>query len=958
MPSGPVDVVVVLVAHDGAGWLPRTLAALQASTTRPAAVVGVDTGSRDASPHLLAAACDAVVPLPRGAGYPAAVRAGLAAAPPSRWLWLLHDDSAPAPDALQALLAHADADPSAVLLGPKAVSWDDPRRVVEAGLTVDGDGVLVRVLEPGEPDQGQHDAVRDVLAVGTAGALVRRDVWDAVGGLDPALPLGRDDVDLGWRVNGFGGRVVVVPAAVVQHARALAVGLREPDALDGRRLAAVDRQQAVRLRLAFAPVLPLAVLGVLVTGLLRALLLLLSRCPGDAADELRALAVRPGPARSTRAGARRVPARSLRPLVARRRTRVLETLTGLGARLPQRSPVPLRQRPGLLLGLGLLVVAVLAERSLLPGTGPVLAGGRLLPAPPGATDLWDAYGRTGAPPVLALLAVLAGPLLGSARAAVDVVVLLSVPLAALSAYGCAAPLVRGRALRAWAAATWALLPVATGAVAAGRLDTALGQVLLPPLLLLGVRLLARDRAPDGGRLAARTGLLLAVLVAATPLLWPLAAVLLLAGALGGRLDDVPVGPRLRPVGLALAVPLLVLLPWSASLLRSPGQVLRGPWPAGADLAEPVGGLGLALLHPGGPGLPAQALTAGLVLAALAGTSRRGRRRRTAVLGWLTTLASLAAAGVLVRLSVDGARVWPGPALQLAAAGLLVAAVVGGEGLRGRLQREAFGARQLLAGGVAVLAAVTPVLLGAGWVVRGADGPLRRDAAPALPAFARAELAEQPGVRALVLQAAPGRPLRYAVVGGQGARLGDAPDASRLGGVVADLASGRGGVPALSTRAVRYVAVRGSSPALVATLDGQAGLVRRGQGSLWQVSAPTSLLLVLPPAAAAAARLGDPGPDPDLLRTSPPVPVGRSLGPGPAGRLLVLARPAGRGWTATLAGRPLRGVPAWGWAQAFVLPPTGGRVVVRHDEGHRGLLLAGQALLLVGAAVVAGPGGRP
>ena len=36
-----------------------------------------------------------------------------------------------------------------------------------------------------EVDQGQHDGRSDVLAVGTAGMLVRREVWDRLGGPDP-----------------------------------------------------------------------------------------------------------------------------------------------------------------------------------------------------------------------------------------------------------------------------------------------------------------------------------------------------------------------------------------------------------------------------------------------------------------------------------------------------------------------------------------------------------------------------------------------------------------------------------------------------------------------------------------------------------------------------------------------------------------------------------------------------
>jgi len=48
--------------------------------------------------------------------------------------------------------------------------------------------------------------------------LVRRDVWDALGGPDPAVRRGRDDLDLCRRAHQAGHRVVVVPRAVVAHA--------------------------------------------------------------------------------------------------------------------------------------------------------------------------------------------------------------------------------------------------------------------------------------------------------------------------------------------------------------------------------------------------------------------------------------------------------------------------------------------------------------------------------------------------------------------------------------------------------------------------------------------------------------------------------------------------------------------------------------------------------------------
>ena len=38
-----------------------------------------------------------------------------------------------------------------------------------------------------ELDQGQYDRMSDVLSVGDAGLLIRPDVFDQIGGADPAL---------------------------------------------------------------------------------------------------------------------------------------------------------------------------------------------------------------------------------------------------------------------------------------------------------------------------------------------------------------------------------------------------------------------------------------------------------------------------------------------------------------------------------------------------------------------------------------------------------------------------------------------------------------------------------------------------------------------------------------------------------------------------------------------------
>src|SRR5207249_1039456 len=130
------------------------------------------------------------------------------------------------------MLERAEESPSATVIGPKVLSWDR-NRLLEIGVTIDGSGMRETGLELREADQGQHDAVTDVLAVGTAGMLVRRDEWDRAGGFDEMFAVYGDDLDFGWRVRAAGGRVLVAPAAVVRHVAALSSGTRTPGAVHG-----------------------------------------------------------------------------------------------------------------------------------------------------------------------------------------------------------------------------------------------------------------------------------------------------------------------------------------------------------------------------------------------------------------------------------------------------------------------------------------------------------------------------------------------------------------------------------------------------------------------------------------------------------------------------------------------------------------------------------------------------
>ena len=993
-------VTAVLVVHDGAPRLAGCLEAIREQRRRPQRLVVVDTGSVDGSADVVAGAADDIVlvRLPRDTGFPAAVAAGLAAAdaspaprrraPVTDRVWLLHDDSRPEPEALHELLAEAERSESATVLGCKQVDLDGIH-LVEMGVTVDASGRRRTGLDAHEVDQGQHDEFREVLAVSTAGMLVRRDVWDRLGGLDATWPLFGDDIDFGWRANAAGERVVVVPAAVVRHDFALSTGRRNADALGDTRPQVARRRHGMQVLLAntAAPLVPLLVVRAVLSGLVASAGRLLGGQLRAAADELAILGstLRSLPAIAAARRRRRLtrvrPHREIRPLLARgsapgRRDMDAWVARWRRGRRSDARDQGWRDRPLLWLTLTLLVVALVADRGLFGGP---LHGGRLLPAPAGASDLWSMYtagwhgvgiGSTSpTPPWVAALAALSTILFGKPWLVVDLLMLGAVPLAGWTAYAAGSAVSRSRWLRAAAAAAYALLPVTTGAVAGGRLDVVVVVVLLPVTAWALVRAVRPDdRSPS---LPVAAGLLLAVGVAFAPLLWAVVGVVGLAVIVASIR---PLGGAVARLLLALGAVFLALLPWSWSLAAHPSLAVRG-WGLADTFALPrpqaVGDL--VLLHPGGSAQPPAWLLVGYVLAAVAALLRNSQRALSRA-AFTAFVVAVAAAVAATRLDVPGGgdttRYWTGVPLAVASMAAVCCAVVAADGARSALARHAFGWRQIGAGLVTVAVAVAGVGAAVMWMGRGAAQPLTARNAQLLPAFAAATVGLPTAPRALVLRARPAG-VGYALVrSSAGPQLGDADLAAettrsaraarvRLGDAVARLTAGDpDAAPLLTEFGITQVVTRVADDRSLSGLlrvDGltpvptSAVVVRRAAASAGE-------LVVLEPGAAGQVRAGQP-PAASARPAALPSHAGRAtirLRPGPGGRLLVLAEPVDRHWRATLDGRPLRRATAYGWAQAWQLPVTGGRLDVSRMSDGRGRRLLLQLGVLVALVLAARP----
>ena len=129
---------------------------------------------------------------------------------------ICHDDVALEPDAIRVMVVESLRS-NAGIVGPKLVDWAEPDRLQHVGLVVDRFGVTAEIVEPGERDQEQHDAIGDVFAVPSACLLIRSDLFELLQGYDDAMTFRGEDVDLCWRAQLVGARVLVVPDAVVRH---------------------------------------------------------------------------------------------------------------------------------------------------------------------------------------------------------------------------------------------------------------------------------------------------------------------------------------------------------------------------------------------------------------------------------------------------------------------------------------------------------------------------------------------------------------------------------------------------------------------------------------------------------------------------------------------------------------------------------------------------------------------
>ena len=765
-------VTAILVVRNGEEWLDRTLPALAAQTRRPDEFVLVDAASSDGSAaRLTAASPTRFVSAPAGS-FGTAIGHALQSLGPAEssdeWLWLLTADTAPDPRALERLLAAVEVAPSVSIAGPKLVDPDDPARLLSFGESISRQGETVRLVED-ELDQAQYDADNDVLGVTTSAMLVRRSAWAELGGFDPGLPTTDAGLDFSIRTRLAGARVVRVPdARVSRGAPPEDFGRRRPWRVRVR--ARLGRAAQLHRRMVYAPggALVFHWLSLVPLAVLRSIGHLLGKRPGLIGGELAsgfaaAFDGSVGGARARLKRTRRIPWAAIAPLrvtpdeLRERRAAARERRAG-GIDEPE------LVRASFFSGGGAWIVMLAA----LTGIGifwallqaQVVRGGALLPLGETVAGLWtnlvvgpregavDLIGP--ADPFSAVLALMGTLTAWNPSFSLVLLWLTALPLAALGAWWCATRMSERRWPPLVAALLWMLAPPLLAALTDGRPAAVLVHLLLPFLVLAGI---------EGRRswsAAATASILFAIVVAASPVMAPVLAVMVVAWAV--------VNPRgiVRIIGIMIpAAALFAPLAFWQIRHGTPLALLADPGPA-VPFAEPSGWL-LLLGHPsatddrwGGVGtalgLPLATLAPAVLLApvalfALLAVFLPGSRRAIPALA--VALGGLATAVVATHLDVavsgsEAVAPWAGAALSLYWLGLVGAAVVGVDAVAPA--GVVTGLIALLAATGAVVPMLAVPLLGDSTVVAGSTRQL--------PALVAAQADAAPGIGTLILTAQP------------------------------------------------------------------------------------------------------------------------------------------------------------------------------------------------------------
>jgi N-acetylglucosaminyl-diphospho-decaprenol L-rhamnosyltransferase len=238
MASPPTDpagsaVGVVTVSYGSDRVLVDFLRSIAGASTRETQIVIVDNLPSAGSPTaaLAAGAHARYAPMESNVGYGSAMDAGVALLPQDiRWVLLSNPDVILSAGCIDELVRVASQDERIAVVGPALLTSDGEiypsARAVPSLRTGVGHALFVNLWVENpwtrayRNDRAAQAIERDAGWLSGACLLVRRELFEKVGGFDPGYFMYFEDVDLGYRLGKAGYRNVYAPSAVATHSGA------------------------------------------------------------------------------------------------------------------------------------------------------------------------------------------------------------------------------------------------------------------------------------------------------------------------------------------------------------------------------------------------------------------------------------------------------------------------------------------------------------------------------------------------------------------------------------------------------------------------------------------------------------------------------------------------------------------------------------------------------------------
>ena len=209
------EVSVIILNYNGLSYLKDCLTSLRAQTYPNFKIIVCDNASKDNSVEFLTKNYPEITLIrnQRNLGFAEGnnVAINYALKQEADYIFLLNNDTAMEPDALYKLVEVAESDESFGIVGPLVLDLKDKKTFQEAGMSIDKFGFPMQ-------EKSSNQAVSEVFFVSGCAMLMKKTVLQTVGAFDDDYFMFAEDLDLCWRAQLAGYKIVVSKASRVYHA--------------------------------------------------------------------------------------------------------------------------------------------------------------------------------------------------------------------------------------------------------------------------------------------------------------------------------------------------------------------------------------------------------------------------------------------------------------------------------------------------------------------------------------------------------------------------------------------------------------------------------------------------------------------------------------------------------------------------------------------------------------------